>query len=234
MREADALGQFAALLSSDDRFAVPQVVEELTKKEVLTMTYMKGQPIETVFHSSGTERNRIARNILELNLNEVFIWGVVQTDPNFANYRYEKDTGVIQLLDFGATRFYNQDQIKLYQMLMKAAIEGENSDIIVFAEKIGYLLGNEPDSYKNNLIDLLLMVSEPFRARDSYDFGRSDLAVRMQQSFFQMRLNNNYGTLPPVDVLFLHRKLAGLYLLLSQLQAKLPIRNNNLVNEIIH
>jgi hypothetical protein len=33
-----------------------------------------------------------------------------------------------------------------------------------------------------------------------------------------------YARLPPVDILFLHRKLGGLYLLLSRLRAQLPVR----------
>ncbi len=234
LREADLLNQFAQYIGSDERFAVPEIVQELTRKEVLTMTYMSGQPIESVIHRSSAERNRIASNMLELNLNEVFQWGLVQTDPNFANYRYQSQTDVIELLDFGATRNYEQDQIKLYQMLMKASIEGDNMDIIRCAETIGYLQGNEPGSYKNNLIELLRMVTEPLRVKQSYDFGQSDLAIRMQHSFLQMRLNSNYGTLPPVEVLFLHRKLAGVYLLLTQLRANISIRDITLVKKLIY
>ena len=119
-------------------------------------------------------------------------------------------------------------------MLLKASIEGENSDIIRLAEKVGYLLGNEPPSYKNNLMELLRMVTEPLRARQRYDFAQSDLATRMHQSFLQMRLSNNHGTLPPVDMLFLHRKLAGLYLLLSRMRANISIREMDLAKRLIH
>jgi hypothetical protein len=38
-----------------------------------------------------------------------------------------------------------------------------------------------------------------------------------------LRLREGFGRLPPPEVLFLHRKLGGLYLLLSRLRATLPV-----------
>ena len=42
--------------------------------------------------------------MLELCFRELFEWQVMQTDPNPANYLYEKNTGRLNLLDFGAGR----------------------------------------------------------------------------------------------------------------------------------
>jgi hypothetical protein len=39
----------------------------------------------------------------------------------------------------------------------------------------------------------------------------------------EMRLQSKYSRIPPMDILFLHRKLGGLYLLLSRLRATLDI-----------
>jgi hypothetical protein len=38
-----------------------------------------------------------------------------------------------------------------------------------------------------------------------------------------MRLRNRFGRLPPPGVLFLHRKLGGLYLLLARLRASISV-----------
>jgi len=223
LNEGDSLKKFSEFIAADDRFAIPEVIECLTRNEVLTMTFMHGKPIESVIQKSISERNKIAYHMLELNFNEVFQWGLVQTDPNFANYRYLENNSVIGLLDFGATRHYDQQQRKDYKQLVRASIDGENSDIIRCAEKIGYLEGNEPTGYQNNLIELLRMVAEPLGDKRGYDFGHSDLAARMNHIFMEMRLKSHYGVLPPVDILFLHRKLAGLYLLLTKLRARLSM-----------
>ncbi|WP_413913782.1 AarF/UbiB family protein [Candidatus Skiveiella danica] len=42
--------------------------------------------------------------LFALLLRELFEFRLVQTGPNFANYRYDTDTRQLILLDFGATR----------------------------------------------------------------------------------------------------------------------------------
>ena len=70
------------------------------------MSYLDGAPIESLGALEAAERDSAASALLELAFREVFDWGLVQTDPNFANYRYHRDTGRLQLLDFGAARDY--------------------------------------------------------------------------------------------------------------------------------
>ncbi len=45
----------------------------------------------------------------------------------------------------------------------------------------------------------------------------------MATPLVDMRLHNQHGRLPPPDLLFLHRKLGGLYLLLTRLRARVPV-----------
>jgi hypothetical protein len=66
-------------------------------------------------------------------------------------------------------------------------------------------------------------VCEPLRHAD-YSFGDSGLVEHMSQTLIAMRLQGQYGRLPPPEILFLHRKLGGIYLLLAKLKATLPVR----------
>jgi hypothetical protein len=45
----------------------------------------------------------------------------------------------------------------------------------------------------------------------------------MGEQVKQMRLESRYSRMPPMHILFLHRKLGGLYMLLSRLRASLDI-----------
>ena len=45
----------------------------------------------------------------------------------------------------------------------------------------------------------------------------------MSEILIEMRLRSRFGRLPPPNVLFLHRKLGGLYLLLTRLRVTLPV-----------
>ena len=57
-----------------------------------------------------------------------------------------------------------------------------------------------------------------------FDFAGSTLAREMSEAVLQLRLTEKYTRLPPTDMLFLHRKLGGLYLLLKRLGVRLPLR----------
>ena len=58
------------------------------------MSFVPGVPIEALVSEPESVRNQIATRLLALLLKEVFEWGVVQTDANFSNYRYQPDQGV--------------------------------------------------------------------------------------------------------------------------------------------
>ena len=45
----------------------------------------------------------------------------------------------------------------------------------------------------------------------------------MKDIVMEMRLDQKFARIPPPQVLFLHRKLGGLYLLLSRLRATIPV-----------
>jgi len=223
LKEAEALKQYSVLLGGDDRFSMPAVLDEMTTSTVLSMSYLTGDPIEAVDQQADAVRNRVATDLLELGIREIFEWGLVQTDPNFANYRYQQDTGVIELLDFGATRRYSEQRQQALRALLAACIDGDDSDVQLAACDVGYLGDEDPSAYRRAITHLLRTATEPARAKQDYDFGGSDIAARVSDIVVDMRLNEKYGRMPPVEILFLHRKLGGVYLLLNRLRAKVPV-----------
>ena len=154
---------------------------------------------------------------------QVFDWGLVQTDPNFANYLFAAESQRIQLLDFGATRDYAGTAQARLGALLRACIEGSDVDIQAAAADVGYLQPADPAAYRDSVVALLRSATEPARAQGDYDFARSDLAARMRDIVTEMRLRERFARLPPPEILFLHRKLGGLYLLLSRLRARIPV-----------
>jgi predicted unusual protein kinase regulating ubiquinone biosynthesis (AarF/ABC1/UbiB family) len=90
------------------------------------MTYVPGVPIEDVIHQDQDERDRVWSLLFELLLVEMFELRLVQTDPNFANYRYDPRQGQVILLDFGASRRFKAAFTGAYRDLLKATVEGES------------------------------------------------------------------------------------------------------------
>ena len=222
--EAASTGQFARLLAGDARFDVPAVVEELSDTDVLAMQFLDGRPIESLDEQSKEVRDAASVHLVQLALHELFDWGLVQTDPNFANYLFDPNSRRIQLLDFGATRRYDETRRRAVHRLLAACVAGDDGDIERAAEDVGYTDGDDPRDYTQTIVRLLRTATEPARNPGQYRFGTSDLAQRMGEIVVDMRMRSRYGRLPPTDVLFLHRKLGGLYLLLSRLKSSVPVR----------
>jgi predicted unusual protein kinase regulating ubiquinone biosynthesis (AarF/ABC1/UbiB family) len=223
LREAELLARFAERLDGHPHFEAPAVIASLTTPRVLAMSYLEGRPIEDLEQADAAERDRVAAALLDLSLREVFDWGLVQTDPNFANFRYARD-GRIQLLDFGAARIYPQERREAFRAILEAGIEGAPAAIERAAIRVGYLSATDPLPYRAGIVDMIATATEPARQRGNYDFGRSDLARRASEKVIDLRLREKFGRLPPPDILFLHRKLGGLYLLFRYLGASLPVR----------
>ena len=229
--EAVALRAFAGHLAGDMRFEVPEVVDALTTEQVLCMQFLDGQPVESLAEAPSAERNAAAVALVELALREVFEWGLVQTDPNFANYLYDAHSKRIQLLDFGATRHYAPPFRERLRDLLWACIDGSDEDVASCAAAVGYTDPSDPPGYRKSVNALLRAATEPARVEGDYAFARSDLAVRMKDLVVEMRSRDRYARMPPPQVLFLHRKLGGLYLLLNRLGASIPV--GELVTQVL-
>ena len=230
-REATLLGEYAAQVANDRRFGVPAVIAAMSDAKVLTMERLEGVSIDQVGGLSRAERTRVAGALLELALRELFHWGLVQTDPNFANYLYRQQDGRIQLLDFGAVRRYDSERQQALNGLLSASLRGEREAVEYFATVTGYLGEGDPGAYRESILRLLTLVTEPARQTGEYDFSDTDLAVRMREALIELSVRSRYTRLPPPDVLFLHRKLGGLYLLLARLRVSLDV--GQLIDEVV-
>jgi hypothetical protein len=76
------------------------------------------------------------------------------------------------------------------------------------------------------------MATEPLRYQGEYDFANTDLGARLNEAGMALSLEQGYWHTPPVDSLFLHRKLGGLFLLAARLKAKVNV--NTLVKQYLN
>jgi predicted unusual protein kinase regulating ubiquinone biosynthesis (AarF/ABC1/UbiB family) len=222
-QEAKYLRAFVEGLGSDERFLLPRVITSLSGSRVLGLTYVEGVAIEEVADEDQEERDRVMSLLFELLLIELFELGLVQTDPNFANYRYNPETGQVVLLDFGASKYFPDTFTTAYLDLLASAIEGDRMGMAAAAETAGYSLGPEGSPYREIVLDLLQLALEPISCGEAYDFGESTLPMRLANMGQQIQGNKEYWEVPPMYAAYIHRKIAGLFLLASRLKARVNI-----------
>lgn len=222
-REANYLQRYRALLADSPELVLPEVHTDFTTSHVLAMSFVGGMPVEQMVHASQTERDRIATLLMRLLFREIFEFRLIQTDPNFANYRFDSQTQQLILLDFGASRDYPAFITDSYRQMIEGAIQGNRQIMDNAAAKIGFFQNTIRADQREAVIDLFWQACEPLRCHGVYDFGQSGLIERIRDAGMVLSTEKNYWHTPPADALFLHRKLGGMYLLATQLRARVNV-----------
>ena len=223
LREAGYLSRYGELLADAPDYALPRLHAELTTARVLAMTRVGGVPIETLVDAPQAERERVMTLLFALLLRELFEFRLVQTDPNFANYRYDTDTRQLILLDFGATRPYKATMASEFRRLMKGAISGDRDMMDAAAMAIGYYDAATQDRHRQTILDMGELAIEPFTREGPYDFGTSDVLPRLRARGIELGLDRDFWQIPPSDAMLLQRKFGGLYLLAIRLKARVNL-----------
>lgn len=221
-READALSGFASWLAEDSGFQVPALCPELSTGRVLAMEFVESAPIDALAEASQAARDAAMARLIGLTLRELFTFGQMQTDPNFANYRLAPD-GRIVLLDFGATRAIAPETAAEYRALLRALLAEDATQVGVLMQALGYFGAQMPEDRRALLVALALRASAPLRQRSPYDFGRSTLIEDLTREGRALGNAREFWHVPPADLLFLHRKIGGMFLLAQRLQARVAL-----------
>ncbi|MDN3651467.1 AarF/ABC1/UbiB kinase family protein [Thalassotalea ponticola] len=229
MMEADYLSEAAFIEQfynriDDRRFIVPTVHKTLTNKDILVMDYIEGQTIDSMINEPQQVRDALVESLIGLFFKELFELKLMQTDPNFANYLYQHTTDRIALLDFGATRTISANISAGYQRLISAGKVNHRNVMIEAARDIGFFQQHLSEPYLQDIVELFTLACEPLSCSATYDFGRCDLALRIKAHGQNIQRQKEQWHTPPVDSLFIHRKLIGLYLLATQLKARVNVR----------
>lgn len=224
VREARYLGAFGEALADDNRFRLPKVHEDLTTRTTLAMDYLPGLPIESAADMDQADRDRIMTSLFDLLFTELFSLRMIQTDPNFANYRLDKGDGRIILLDFGATRVLDQALSDNYRQLILAGLAGDQDAISRAARALGFFDDETAEHYRDKLLEIFNLALTPALQESGFDFAASDLSYRLRDAGLELRRDKKYAHVPPADIVFLNRKFGGLYLLASRLKARVDIR----------
>ena len=230
VREAEYLALFGRLLADDDDFIVPSVHAGLSGADVLAMTFIEGRPIENLTDAPHATRDRIVTLLCELTLRELFDFRVMQTDPNFANYRYQASgeddgTGKIVLLDFGAARPIPQALSDGYRRLFVAALTGD-IDAVRDAALANGMIGTAAVTRHRRSVDAMIAGAiAPFTGAGAFDFGAPEFVASMREQGLGIAADRDAWHTPAADLLFIQRKLGGIYLLASRLQARVDVRH---------
>ncbi len=226
LAEAAHLETYARQVLDEPRLVVPRAHGDLTTTRILAMDFIEGEPLETLAEPGVAQKTRDAVGTLleRLLFRELFEFGLMQTDPNFANYLWQPDTGKVVLLDFGATIRFSAAFVSNYAQITRAVIDGDRKAVARHAVAIGYAAAGDSRELIEATTEVIMLVCEPLRHAGRYDFGASDLPSRARDLGFDLGIRQGLLRTPPPQTMFLHRKLVGSFLTLARIKARVDAR----------
>ncbi len=204
---------------------IPAYHADLSTSEILAMDFVAGESLDSLRALPAEKRTDIMSLIFSLFFAELFDFKCIQTDPNLANYLYQSDNHKLVLLDFGAVRTFDPNFVTLYQTAMCAAIRQDKQALDSALQALGFFQSGKKIENREVVLDIFIMAAEPLRYEGEYAFGESDLAKRIQTRGLSVSRDPDDWHTPPPDVLFLHRKMAGLYLMAARLNASVNVQS---------
>lgn len=222
-REGRYLEAFGGLLSGDAGFVVPGRAEAFCTENLLAMDFVESVPIDDVAAAEPALRDAVMARMISLVLREVFAFRLMQTDPNFANYRFVPSTGQVVLLDFGAAREVPGALSDGFRRLLRAGLAEDRAAARAGMIETGFFSEETSGAHQDTLLDMFDLAMTPLRGTGVHDFGTSDLAARLRDMGAAIGVSRDFTHVPPADMLFVQRKIVGMYLLAARLRARVAV-----------
>jgi predicted unusual protein kinase regulating ubiquinone biosynthesis (AarF/ABC1/UbiB family) len=221
--EAAHLRRFHTLLADVPHFILPRIHEDWSTPSILAMEYVGGISIEEVAALSKEERDQVAKHLIVLTLKELFEFGVMQTDPNIANYRYQPDTRRIVLLDFGATREIAPTIVDQYRQLIRAGLLDDDGALMELAQRIGFFGAQACSAHRGQILKMMRLVFEELTTQETFEFSDKTIVKQLQADGLALIEDGFIPPPLPIELMLLHRKIAGIFLICSQLSASVDV-----------
>ena len=239
--EAATTERFYQRLQDDPRYVVPKINRYYSSKYLLCMSYEYGVSVtsESLQLLSDERRNAIGQAAIEIMMQEIFVWGEMQTDPNFGNYliRVANDENSndtqdkLVLLDFGAIRQFDNHLLTIAHGLLRAGYYHDHE--AMKRAMTGYdFFYSMSEKVNSDIAHLFLLATEPFSnpatnpdipancldEQQRYIWANSKLHSRISATA-QRAMQSLEFNLPPKEFMFISRKFIGAYTFLTVVDA---------------
>lgn len=226
-KEAKNLLAYRDTVGSNPMFLIPEPLVDWCTAHVLTMERMSGEPLSDWLRAHSDRRSRVwlAETAVRLFVSEFVRYGVVQSDPNFGNFLVNSAEQKLVLLDCGALHHYEPAFRSEYRALVKAAMHSERDRVRHLATALKLIDPREERRVQDQCVDLIILYGS------FYDPDKQPVLFSDQEFLSRLREETkNYATqvrysAPPQQILFLNRKVGGIFHLLKELAVGVNLAN---------
>ena len=215
-READNQRMFAGFYRGHPFVNVPEVVDHLSTRRVLTSDLVVGHSFDEVMTWSQEERDLAGEAIFRFVFRSLYRFRAFNGDPHPGNYVFHGN-GRVSFLDFGLVKHFSQDEMLMFQSMVKAAVlDGDMASYRRIIEEAGMLQKDAPVSTED-AGDYFSHFYEPVRESRTVTWDTAYATSIVRHTFDRTSPIAQYATVPRSFV-FIQRINLGLYAILGQLR----------------
>lgn len=222
--ELKNLIQYKENLKKYEAYKCPEAYPEISTKKIIAMSFEKGVRLSEWIQSNPSfeRKEALGRKILDLYAIEFFENALVQSDPNPGNFFVTEDDRIV-LLDFGAVKKYERSFVSNYITLMQFAHKRDLPATVMQAIEMGFVDDREEEETKELFFTMLRSSLCAFdKEKQPFDFGDKNYFEQTKVTTREFGKVSKY-TPPPFELIFLHRKLVGVFGILRELDLRIDL-----------
>lgn len=214
----------------NDQIIIPEIFQDLTTRNVLSMSCMKGLILNKWLETNPSKEDK---TIVAQTLHDIFIEGFyslkkIHADPNPGNFLVTDDLKIC-LLDFGCVRSFDDGFIQLYQELIRRGSSKDKQVFIDLLTRMQLITPGLDPKVKNQMVTLFIKIGDWFSElfkEEEFDFGANpDFMEKGRIIARQMhQFRKHIHSITP-EFIFLDRTRYGLIRLFEKMRVKVRIRN---------
>jgi predicted unusual protein kinase regulating ubiquinone biosynthesis (AarF/ABC1/UbiB family) len=223
--EAENMRQMAELYAEVPEIVIPQVIDELSTRNVLTMEFVGGiKPREAISDRYPQElKNEWGRVLFEFQVRGLYQDRLMHADPNLANFAFLED-GRVVVYDFGCMKRIPEKIATGYTALVRALLDDRREDIPDLLLELG-VFRTGPVAIAQEVIDPYYdLILEMMREDPPYVFGEDERFYEKIMDLGAANWSQSMDTHFPEDIIFIDRSFAGHFGNLTTLRAQGPWR----------
>ncbi len=220
LQEAQHMKLFKEMLGVFSFAEVPTVMDSLTTRRLLTMSWLEGEKLLSLRDAPQEVRNEASTYLFKAWYYPLYHYGILHGDPHLGNYSWSPE-GKLNLLDFGCIRIFKPSLIQGVLDLYKSFQTGDE-DLAVEAYRTWGFTDPTKDLVK--VLNLWAkFLYEPLlddRVRP-LDENYSGLKGQKVAGAVFDELKRRGGVKPPREFVFMDRAAVGLGSVFMHLKAQL-------------
>ena len=153
-REAKNITRIADNFLRDETVVFPRPVGEYSTRRVMTTNFVAGVKVGDIaaLDARGVDRKALARKIVQVFCQQIFVDGVYHADPHPGNMLVA-DAGQLVLLDFGAVAELSPHMREGIPEFLEGVIRRDTDQLIKAMRKMGFLSRSDAPDVSEKVIE---------------------------------------------------------------------------------